>query len=718
MQVIGRYKLVEKTVEVETTTVYKAIQVSLGRIVALRVLRTEFSSNREFVERFRKEAKIVAKLNHENIVQIYDVGEEDGVHYVATEYCEGESLDLMLKREGKLSPEKTKQIVIQIASALGYAHRQNVFQLAFRPQDIIVTLEGRVKLVDIGIARAVEGISSGGTMFGAPQYISPEQARGAKIDGRSDIYSLGIVMYEMLTGRVPFQSENPVELARLHVSEPASALRKWNERIPAEVEAIVLKCLEKKPEKRHQTAEELVNAWGKPIELAKVTRISQRRDTIMRRKQAIRRVSKKQITVLTISLFLVFLIFTVLSRGSSLNIESRPPDVSIYIDGKYCGEAPVSVGNLRRGKHLVLGKKKGFKDSRQEVMLRMGGLSLQLNLIRETGLARIFTIPEGAHVYLGDELKGRAPLLLKNLPSGDYRVKLMLDDYSTEERVLRIEGGVPVVLEVELKSLHGSVSIESVPEAAEIYVNGIYKGITPKTIYQLKPGRYELLLKKDGYCDFKRNVFLRKKQRFSLKAKLEEKLLSLLVHSEPDGADVFLNGELEGETPLTLGGLHSGEHKLKVEKEGYATVEKELTLDANQPRTLVSVRMREITGFLLVVCFPPRARVYVDGEGKGQVSDSLSIGNLVEGEHQLQVVKSGYRVAERRFKITAGKTTILNINLEETVRKWKPTVRLHLRTGGEIEGEIISRKDEKIVVRVKGGLITLNASEVESEERL
>ncbi len=555
MKVIGKYKVVEKIGDGATTTIYKAIQVSLGRVVALRVLKTEFSSNREFVERFRKEAKTIAKLNYPNIVQIYDVGEENGIHYVATEYCEGESLDSLLK-------------------------------------------------------------------------------------------------------------------------------------------------------------------WEKLGETGQVTRISRRRDTIIQRKQSIRRVGKKWVAIPIISIFLVILVITILSRGSSLNIKSEPSGVSIYIDGKYCGEAPAAVRNLRRGKHLVVGRKRGFKDFRQELMLGAGGLSLQLNLVREVSLARVLTLPEGALVYIGEELKGRTPLLLKNLPLGEYSVKLMLDDYSTEERVLKVEGGVPVTLRVELMSLHGSISVKSVPEAAEIYVNGIYKGLTPKTLYQLKPGRYELLLRKDGYYDLKKNLFLRKKQRFSLKVELEEKLLSLMVQSEPQGASVFLDGDFKGKTPLNLGGLYSGEHRLRVEKEGCGIVEKTVVLDVNQVRTLVSVKMRKITGFLLMVCSPGGARVYVDGEEKGEVKDSLSVGNLIEGEHQLQVVKSGYKVAEERFKITAGKTTIVDINLRETVKKWKPTVRLHLRTGGEIEGEIISRKGEEMVIRVEGGLITLKVSEVESIENL
>ncbi len=719
MQVIGKYKVIEKIGETETTTIYKAIQISLGRIVALRVLKPEFSTNREFIERFRKEAKPVAKLNHPNIVQIYDVGQENDIHYVATEYCEGESLDLILGRERKLSPERTKQIVIQIARALDYAHRQGVYHVAVKPHDIIISKGGQVKLLDLGIARAAESISSGGTIFGAPQYISPEQARGEKAGSRSDIYSLGIVIYEMLTGKVPFDSGNPVEVARLHVSEPLPPLRKWNEKIPPGIEAVVSKCLEKNPEKRYQTPEELVREWEKLNETSRVTRISRGRDTIIRKKESIRRrVSKKQIAIPAICLVLVILVFLILSRGSSLNIRSEPSKVSIYVDGKYCGETPVSVRNLRGGEHVVLGKKKGFKDFHQEVMVGMGGLSLQLNLIREIGLVRILTIPEGAQVYVGDELKGRTPLLLKNLPVGEYRVKLMMDDYSTEERVLKVEGGAPVTLEAKLVSLHGSILIESVPEGAEIYVNGIYKGLSPKTLVGLKPGRYEVLLKKDGYSDLKKYVFLRKKQRFSLKAKLEEKLLLLIVHSEPSDANVFLDGNFKGKTPLDLGRLHSGEHRIRIEKEGYAVVEKTVALDASQPRTLVSARMKGITGFLLVVCSPRRATVYVDGEERGEVNDSLSIGNLVEGEHQLQVVKSGYKVAEEKVEIAAGKTTIVNIDLEEAVRKWKPTVRLYLRTGGEIEGEIISRKDEKIVLRVEGGLITLKVSEVESEEDL
>lgn len=724
--VIGKYRIIEEIGRSSIAVVYKATQVSLGRVVALRVLNEEFSGDSEFVERFRKEARFCAKLNHPNIAQIYDVGEEKGIHYIASEYCEGENLKEIIKREEKLSLEEISRILIQITQALDYAHRKGVFHRAIKPADIIVGKEGQVKLIDLGIARVSGSITVSGTSLRTPEYASPEQVQGKKIDARSDVYSLGVLLYEMLTGQLPFQSDNPVVLARMHVEESPPALRKWTEISPG-LEQMVLKCLEKLPEKRYQTAGELRKEWEKVstscIERdTVVTRVFRMGDTIIhrRRKSFVKEKSKRrQLIVFCVIFFLlVILVFLILKRGACLDIKSEPAGVSIYIDGTYYGKTPVVIKGLTRGKRVITGKKEGFRNFQQELALAMGEASLRINLVRETAIARILTLPEGAHVYVDGVEKGRAPLLLKNLLPGEYEVKLVLDDYSTEERVLKIDGSRPVTLKVELLSLHASLSVESVPAGAEIYINGVYRGLTPGTFEPLKSGRHQLLLKKDGYRDFKRNIFLRERQDFTMKAELEKKFVSLIIQSEPPSARVWLNGELRGKTPLVLKKLHLGEYKLKMENEGYAVVEKKVVLDASKEKVLVSVEMKKITGNLLIICTPPGARVYVDGVEKGVVKESLSVRNLIEGEHQLQVVKAGYKVCEEQFRVAPEKTVIVNVNLEKIVTKWKPTVRLRLVTGGELEGEIISRRDKKIVLRVKGGLITLKVSEVESTEEL
>lgn len=724
--VIGKYRIIEEIGRSSIAVVYKATQVSLGRVVALRVLNEEFSGDSEFVERFRKEARFCAKLNHPNIAQIYDVGEEKGIHYIASEYCEGKNLKEIIKREKKLSPEEISGILIQITQALDYAHRKGVFHRAIKPADIIVGKEGQVKLIDLGIARVSGSITVSGTSLRTPEYASPEQVQGKKIDARSDVYSLGILLYEMLAGQLPFQSDNPVVLARMHAEENPPALRKWTEIFPG-LEQVVLKCLEKMPEKRYQTAGELRKEWEKVstscIERGTmITRVFRMGDTIIhRRKKSFVKEKSKRLQLIVfcvISFLLIISAFLILKHGAYLDIKSEPAGVSIYIDGTYYGKTPVVIKGLTKGKCVITGKKEGFRNFQQELTLTMGEASIRINLVRETAIARILTLPEGAHVYVDGVQKGRAPLLLKNLLPGEYEVKLVLDDYSTEKKILKIDGSRPVTLKVKLLSLHASLSVESIPAGAEIYINGVYRGLTPGTFEPLKSGRHQLLLKKDGYRDFKRNIFLRERQDFTMKAELEEKFGVLTIQSEPPSARVWLNGEFRGKTPLVLKKLHLGEYKLKMENEGYAVVEKKVVLDAGKEKVLVSVEMKKITGNLLVICTLPGARVYVDGVEKGVVKESLSVRDLIEGEHQLQVVKAGYKVCEEKFRVTPEKTVIVNVNLEKIVTKWKPTVRLRLVTGGELEGEIISRRGKEIVLRVKGGLITLKVSEVESIEKL
>lgn len=722
---IGKYEVIEELGRGNITVVYRAKQVSLGRIVALRVLDPKFSSDPEFVEKFRSEARVSAKLNHPNIAQVYDIGGEDGIHYVASEYCEGENLRGLIRKKKKLSPEKVGDILTQIARALDYVHQENVFHGFIKPTDVIVTPEGRVKLVDLGMARLPASISVAKLSVASAQYMSPEQVQRKEIGPAADVYSLGVLVYEMLTGRLPFLSDDPADLSRKILSEKPVPLQKWDTGIRPEIQSIVLKCLEKTPEKRYHAAGEIVKEWQKAskvgVEKATlVTRMFKGGDTIIRSRKSLVPARKKRRLRLALvaAILLVAAPFLFLVQRSSLSVESEPSGVSIYVDEKYYGKTPVLVKGLSRGNHVVTGRKEGFKNFRQQVVLGIGEASLRISLISRTALARIITAPEGAGVYVDGVLKGRTPLLLKEMRPGEYKIKLMLDDYATERRVLKVDGTGPLTLEAKLVSLHGSLIINSSPSEAEVYVDDVYKGLTPKTLAKLKSGPYEILIKKDGYCDLKRKIFLREQRDFTLRAELEEKFVFLIVRSEPAGARVSLDGRYVGKAPLSVGKLRPREYKIKMEKKGYAVVEKTVTLGADRERVSVDIEMRKITGSLLVICSPSGGRVYVDGEEKGAINVSLSVKDLVEGEHQLQVVKSGYKVIDQKFMVTSGKTIVVNMNLEEIVTKWKPTVRIRLRTGGAIEGEIVGREADSIVLRVEAGLITLKVSDVKSEESL
>ncbi|MDI7252492.1 MAG: PASTA domain-containing protein, partial [Actinomycetota bacterium] len=239
--------------------VYLADDLLLEREVAVKVLHPQYAADPAYIQRFRHEAQAAANLNHPNIVNIYDWGNEGDLYYIVMEYVEGRDLKEVLRNEGRILPERAAEITAEVCAALQFAHRHNLVHRDIKPHNIFLTSIGQVKVMDFGIAR--EGNGSGftqtGVVMGTPQYISPEQAQGGPVDGRSDIYSLGVVLYEMLTGRVPFDDPNPVTVAYRQVREDPIPPSVIDPEIPPALEAVVMKAMAKNPANRYQTAQEM-----------------------------------------------------------------------------------------------------------------------------------------------------------------------------------------------------------------------------------------------------------------------------------------------------------------------------------------------------------------------------------------------------------------------------------------------------------------------------
>jgi beta-lactam-binding protein with PASTA domain/predicted Ser/Thr protein kinase len=259
----GRYELHRRLGRGGMAEVYLARDQMLDRAVAVKVLFPALATDPGFVERFRREAQSAAGLNHPNIVGVYDWGEANGTYFIVMEYVEGESLAETIQAQGRLDPDRAAEIASDIAAALGFAHRNGgVIHRDVKPGNVLLTPEGTVKVADFGIARAIsdssdQNLTKTGSVMGTATYFSPEQARGAGVDPRSDVYSLGCVIYEMVTGRPPFQGENAVAIAYKHVQEAPVSPRLLDPAIPDTLEAITLKCLAKNPDNRYPSAQDL-----------------------------------------------------------------------------------------------------------------------------------------------------------------------------------------------------------------------------------------------------------------------------------------------------------------------------------------------------------------------------------------------------------------------------------------------------------------------------
>ncbi len=263
---ISHYKILEKLGEGGMGVVYKAEDTKLERTVALKILPPHLSSDASFLKRFKREARAVAKLSHSNIIQIFDIAEDNDLHFFSMEYVEGETLDKVLEKKGKFEPSEAVRIISQVALALEHAHKHNIIHRDVKPSNVIIDGSGNAKVLDFGLARAADDrskVTQSGTLIGTLGYMSPEQCRGEELDFRTDVYSLGVVLYEMLTGKPPFDAPNEVAMIHKIVSEEPIPVEELRPDVPSELTAVVSRAMAKDRDSRFRTTSEFLDGLGK-----------------------------------------------------------------------------------------------------------------------------------------------------------------------------------------------------------------------------------------------------------------------------------------------------------------------------------------------------------------------------------------------------------------------------------------------------------------------
>lgn len=264
----GAYRIVAPLGEGGMAAVYKAQQPAMKRFVALKVLPRRLAESEEFTARFQREALMLAQLQHPHILPVFDYGQEDGYSYIVMPLLQGGTLADLL-RSRRLSLPEINQVMTQVGDALGYAHARGMIHRDVKPGNVLIDERGNCLLTDFGLARMVQAssgsVTSAGTIMGTPTYMSPEQGQSAAVDGRSDLYSLGIILYEMLTGRVPYYAETPVAVMLKHINQPLPSARELTPNVTEAIERVLAKSLAKNPDERYQTAEDFVRAVQQAI---------------------------------------------------------------------------------------------------------------------------------------------------------------------------------------------------------------------------------------------------------------------------------------------------------------------------------------------------------------------------------------------------------------------------------------------------------------------
>ncbi len=458
----GRYEVIEELGKGGMGRVYRVFDKKLQEPVALKLLNPEISFNAQAVERFRNELRFARKIAHRNVVRLFDLGEEGFSHYITMEYVEGENLKRFIKRSVQLNPAKAVGLALQVSEGLAEAHRLGVIHRDLKPQNIMIDPEGNARILDFGIARFVdsETVTASGVMIGTPEYMSPEQIDMKEVDGRTDVYSLGIILFEMLTGKVPFEGETPISVALKHKSEPAMNPRELNPQVDAVLAGVVLRCQEKDRGRRYQSARDLAADLDRVLQGLPTTEISRpRREPITSREFTV----KFRLRKLVVPGILVAGLAGLLFLGRPLLTRKPSPDSGsrVSFEGKIPGPpkpalpegaSPLGAGHSDRptSRGGVLGwlsgeARKYIKPEELETIKDPEALLLKLKTSLPQG-SDLIPYVDGAMAKISEgkrlDREGRPDLARKSHEQGQLQMKELLNIVAERQAVQDVRGGM------------------------------------------------------------------------------------------------------------------------------------------------------------------------------------------------------------------------------------------------------------------------------------
>jgi len=586
--IAGRYQIIEELGAGGMGKVFKVLDTEINEKIALKLIKPEIARDGSTIERFRNELKISRNIAHKNVCRMYHIGETEGIHYITMEYVSGEDLKNTLKRVGPLSSGKAIIIAKQICQGLSEAHSHGVVHRDLKPSNIMLDVNGNVRIMDFGIARTTKskGVTETGMVVGTPDYMSPEQAEGKGIDQRADLYSFGIILYEMVTGHVPFTGDTPMSIALKHMTEHPPDPRNLNEQIPNELSRLIMKCLEKSREKRFQTAEEILDELERiENDLPTTSKVMAKRRTTF---------SPFQIRSPYLKFFLIFVFISVAILGlgylnrdkifkkvelsttvpddatlslGTLKIESTPSSADIYIDGESKGLTPIGL-ELPPGRYIVeIKKEPDYSDIRQEVEVRAGEETTK-NLMLEKIPApppasyslKVSSKPPGAAVKINGRFQGTTPLDLK-LESDSCRIQIDNGEgWSSVDERIELKSGVNPFYR-ELKRILYSLQIDTNPPEAMVFIDDKFLGISPQRT-SLQPGIHKIRIEKEGFSTHEEGIQIQ--ADVAKEYKLQEPSPGRIRFKVHPYANVFIDDAFIAEVPpIKILSLSEGKHNIK-----------------------------------------------------------------------------------------------------------------------------------------------------------
>lgn len=656
-----RYQIIEELGRGGMGRVYKALDLEIDEKVALKVLNPEISSDQKTIERFRNELKLARKIRHKNVCQMFDLDTAENTYFITMEYVSGEDLKSTVNRLGRLSEGKILLIAKQICKGLAEAHRVEVIHRDLKPQNIMIDRAGDVRIMDFGIARTLQptGLTETGMMIGTPDYMSPEQAVGEPIDNRTDIYSLGVILFELATGRVPFKGDTAVSVALKHKTEAPPRPKNINPSISDRFNDLILKCLEKEKKDRYQSVDEILAdivaaEKGHPVE-----------EKVIPDRPSSVQISRKRFPIAVVAGPLALIILIVVgyllikpkpggvADVFSFSLDSNPKSVLVYLDDRELGTTPIQE-NIFPGQYTLRLEKTGFVSRTENITIDSDfkqTYSLQAQIVPPSKGAtlEIATLPEGAEVFIGDESLGFSPFI-KEMDAGTYTVVLKHPGYLNKTEEITLLAGETYPKEFILEAVSETppdpdptpvrknnavtaeyrLNITSAPSNAKIYIDGQFQGRTPLNGLKLSQQTGYLRLNLEGYVikDFQLNLNQNNVNKIHgdlVKAEFQVKL-----NSTPSGAAVYEGNQQLGQTPFEQA-LAIGTHDLVLKKAGFRDKPVSMDLQAEYQKSFTLEALVKINVKIQV---RPTANIAIDNVSSGAAT-TIVTADILEGRHTI-----------------------------------------------------------------------------------